>query len=82
MQLKDFQNIVAQEIKQREEEHCDVDALRAEHRKIAESDSADKRKLLEDLLAKVDALVSPLEASQASANVCGIMRQMLAARPT
>ena len=67
MQLQDFQRIVGQEIKQREEEGCDVAELRAAHKQIAESDSPDKREQLESLLAKVDALGSPFEAQEPSA---------------
>lgn len=66
MKLQDFQSIVWQEIKQKEEEGCDISALRVEHRQIAESDSSDKRAKFEALLAKVDALQSPLEAKEPS----------------
>ena len=57
MQLQEFQRIVGQEIKQREEESCDVEAVRAEYKQIAESDSADKQEKLEALLSKVAAVV-------------------------
>ncbi len=66
MILRDFQAIVGQEIKQREEELCDVKALRDEYKQISESDSPDKRSQLEALLAKVDALESPLEDQEPS----------------
>lgn len=66
MILRDFQAIVGQEIKQREEELCDVKALRDEYKRIAESDSPDKRAQLGALLAKVDALESPLEDQEPS----------------
>jgi len=66
MQLREFQSIVGQEIKQREEESCDVGAVRAEYKQIAESDSADKREKLEALLSKVAALESPFEAQEPS----------------
>ena len=66
MTLQDFQRIVGQEIKQREEEHCDVAAVRAEYKQIAESDLVDKRVKLEALLTKVDALESPFESKEPS----------------
>lgn len=66
MRLQDFQRVVGQEIKQREEEGCDVEALGAQYKQIAESDSPDKRDQLEALLAKVDALVSPFETEEPS----------------
>lgn len=66
MQIMEFQSIVGQEIKQREEEGCNVSALRDEYRKIAESDAEDKRQQLEALLAKVGALESPFEAMEPS----------------
>ena len=66
MRLQDFQQVVEQEIKQREEELCSVEALRAEYKQIAESDSPDKRKQLEALLAKINALESPLESQEPS----------------
>lgn len=66
MRLQNFQRIVRQEIKQREEEDCDVEAVRSEYRQIAESDAPDKRAQLEALLAKVDALESPFEAKEPS----------------
>jgi len=67
MKLQDFQGIVGQEIKQREEEGCDVEALRAEYNQITASDSPDKREQLQELLAKVDSLESPMEAQEPSA---------------
>lgn len=66
MRLQDFQSIVGQEIKQKEEEGCDLSALRAEYREIAGTDSPDKRAKFEALLAKVDALQSTLEAQEPS----------------
>ncbi len=66
MRLQEFQSIVGQEIKQREEEDCNVDALRAEYKQITESDLPDRREKLEALLAKVDALESPFEAQEPS----------------
>ncbi len=66
MTLQDFQRIVGQEIKQREEEHCDVATARAEYKQIVESDLSDKRARLEALLAKVDALESPFESKEPS----------------
>ncbi|MGQ9611007.1 MAG: ADP-ribosylglycohydrolase family protein [bacterium] len=66
MQLREFQEIVGQEIKQREEEHCDVSALREEYKIIVSSESQDKWEKLEELLDKVDSLVSPYETKEPS----------------
>lgn len=66
MRLQEFQQIVGQEIKQREEEGCDMSALRTEYKQISESDSPDKKARLEALLAKVDALESPCESQEPS----------------
>jgi ADP-ribosylglycohydrolase len=66
MTLQDFQRTLAQEIKQREEEGCDVESLRTEYKKISESDSPDKRAKLEELLKRVDALESPYESKEPS----------------
>ncbi len=66
MQIREFQDIVGQEIKQREEEHCDVSALREEYKIIASSESPDKWEKLEKLLDKVNSLVSPYESKEPS----------------
>ena len=69
MNTQDFQGIVELEIKQREEELCDkklVLEARAEYKRIAESESPDKRAQLESLLATVNAMESPLESQEPS----------------
>ena len=56
-------------IKQREEELCDkklVLEARAENKRIAESESPDKRAQLESLLATVNATESHLESQEPS----------------
>ena len=66
MQLEEFQGIVGQEIKQREEEGCDVGTVRAEYERITGSEASDRREQLQALLGQVEGLESPLEEQEPS----------------
>lgn len=59
MNIEELQLIVRQEMKQREEEGCSVEALRVEYEEIIGSQEAEKEARLEDLLGRVEALESP-----------------------